>query len=81
MSETRREREAPVDSNPGPEPARGGRRQRTPFGRRMRNYFLTGLVVLLPAVILFDLVVTIMAAIKANEGVYYRYPLCIRLIA
>jgi uncharacterized membrane protein len=28
-----------------------GRSSRTPFGRRMRNYFLTGLIVLLPAVI------------------------------
>jgi uncharacterized membrane protein len=28
-----------------------GRPRRTPFGRRMRNYFLTGLIVLLPAVV------------------------------
>jgi uncharacterized membrane protein len=34
-----------------PAPAGAGRSLRTPFGRRMRNYFLTGLIVLLPAVI------------------------------
>lgn len=32
-------------------PAGAARSPRTPFGRRMRNYFLTGLIVLLPAVI------------------------------
>jgi uncharacterized membrane protein len=34
-----------------PAPAGAGRSPRTPFGKRMRNYFLTGLIVLLPAVI------------------------------
>jgi uncharacterized Tic20 family protein len=29
---------------------------------------------------IFDLVFTIIAAIKANEGVCYRYPMCIRFI-
>ncbi len=38
-------------------------------------------VVLLPAVWLFDVIVTIIAAVKANEGVAYRYPLCLRLVS
>lgn len=37
-------------------------------------------IVLLPAVLIFDLVLTIIAAIKANDGAYYRYPLTIRLV-
>jgi len=36
--------------------------------------------VLFPMVIIFDIVVTIMAAVKANEGEHYEYPLCIRFI-
>ncbi|KAB2646645.1 MAG: DUF4870 domain-containing protein [Verrucomicrobia bacterium] len=36
--------------------------------------------VLLPAVWLFDVIVTIIAAVKANEGVAYRYPLCLRFV-
>ncbi len=36
--------------------------------------------VLLMALFVFNLVVIIMAAIKANEGIAYRYPLCIRLV-
>lgn len=35
---------------------------------------------LLLAVLLFDVVMTIIAAMKANAGEYYRYPLTIRLI-
>jgi len=35
---------------------------------------------LLPAVIIFDIVFVIIAAIKANDGFHYRYPLCIRFI-
>ncbi|MBE9196135.1 DUF4870 domain-containing protein, partial [Synechocystis sp. LEGE 06083] len=35
---------------------------------------------LLIAVLVFDLVVTIMAAVKANEGIRYRYPLKITFI-
>jgi hypothetical protein len=38
-------------------------------------------IVLLPAVWLFDIIVTIIAAVKANEGVAYRYPLSIRFIS
>ena len=30
---------------------------------------------------LFDLIVTVIAAIKANEGARYRYPLCIRFVS
>lgn len=37
--------------------------------------------VLLPAVWLFDVVVTIIASVKASEGVAYRYPLSIRFIS
>jgi len=36
--------------------------------------------VLFPAVMIFDLVMCIIAAMKANEGKVYRYPLCIRFI-
>jgi hypothetical protein len=35
---------------------------------------------LLIAVILFSVVMTVIAAIKANGGEYYRYPLTIRLV-
>jgi uncharacterized Tic20 family protein len=37
-------------------------------------------VVLIFVVVIFQFIVVIIASIKANEGVYYRYPLCIRLI-
>jgi uncharacterized Tic20 family protein len=40
---------------------------------------LIGLI-LLVALAIFSLVVTIIAMIKANEGVAYRYPMCIRFI-
>jgi uncharacterized Tic20 family protein len=33
------------------------------------------------ALAIFNIVVTIMAAIKANEGYEYRYPLCIRFLS
>lgn len=36
--------------------------------------------VLLIGLALFSLVVTIIAMVKANEGVAYRYPMCIRFI-
>jgi hypothetical protein len=36
--------------------------------------------VLLPALGIFDLVCTIIAAVKANNGEYYRYPLSIRFL-
>lgn len=42
-------------------------------------FILIGFV-LFPVVYLFDLIMTIIAAIKANEGVAYRYPLCIRFL-
>ena len=35
---------------------------------------------LLPAVCIFNVVMVIIAAIKANEGQRYRYPVCIRFI-
>lgn len=37
-------------------------------------------LVTLPAVAIFNLVFLIIAAIKANNGERYRYPLCIRFI-
>lgn len=37
-------------------------------------------IILMVAVGVFAIVMTIIASIKANEGVKYRYPLCIRLI-
>ncbi|MFH1719571.1 MAG: DUF4870 domain-containing protein [Planctomycetota bacterium] len=36
--------------------------------------------VLLPAVYIFDFVCLLIAALRANDGQRYRYPLCIRLI-
>ena len=36
--------------------------------------------VLLPAVIIFDVVFLLIAAVKANNGHHYRYPLTIRFI-
>ena len=38
-------------------------------------------IALLPAVWLFDVIVTIIAAVKANEGVAYRYPCSIRFVS
>lgn len=37
-------------------------------------------IVLLPAVCIFDVVFLLIAAVKANDGVHYRYPLTIRFI-
>lgn len=42
-------------------------------------FVLVGFV-LLPAVWLFDVIMTIIATVKASEGVAYRYPLCLRLV-
>ncbi len=42
-------------------------------------FILIGFV-LLPLVYLFDVIMTVIAAIKANDGVAYRYPLTIRLV-
>jgi uncharacterized Tic20 family protein len=41
---------------------------------------LIGFVMLL-ALFIFDLIITIIAAIKSNEGIAYRYPLTIRFIS
>lgn len=35
---------------------------------------------LIPAVLIFDIVFLVIAAIKSNNGFHYRYPLCIRFI-
>jgi uncharacterized Tic20 family protein len=37
-------------------------------------------ILLLPLVLLFGLILIIVAAIRANEGVAYRYPLTLRFI-
>lgn len=37
-------------------------------------------IILLPAVVIFDLVFMLIAAVKANNGEHYRYPLTIRFI-
>jgi uncharacterized protein len=37
--------------------------------------------VILPALVIFDIVVVIMAAVAASAGQYYRYPITIRFIA
>lgn len=42
-------------------------------------FFIIG-IVLVPAVLLLMIILPIVAAIKANEGEAYRYPLSIRLI-
>jgi uncharacterized Tic20 family protein len=42
---------------------------------------LAGLgMILLPAVVIFDFVCILVAAVKASEGVRFRYPACIRFI-
>jgi uncharacterized Tic20 family protein len=35
---------------------------------------------LLPVVYIFDLIFLLIAAVKANNGEHYRYPICIRFI-
>ena len=42
-------------------------------------FVLVGFV-LIAVVVIFQFIVVIIASIKANEGVYYRYPLSIRFI-
>ena len=37
-------------------------------------------IVLLIGLAIFSLIMTIVAMVKANEGVAYRYPMCIRFI-
>jgi uncharacterized Tic20 family protein len=37
-------------------------------------------VVLVPAVVIVDVVFLLIAAVKANNGEHYRYPLTIRFI-
>jgi len=44
------------------------------------SIFLLIGVILLPAVAIYAVVMTIIAAVKAKEGVRYRYPWCLRLI-
>ncbi|MCC6503888.1 MAG: DUF4870 domain-containing protein [Aquimonas sp.] len=57
--------------------------QITVFGAAVISFFLMFILIgflLIFGVALGALVLTIIAAIKANEGVAYRYPLTIRLI-
>lgn len=37
-------------------------------------------MILLPAILIFDLIFVILATMKANNGEFYTYPLCIRFI-
>ena len=46
----------------------------------MLCFVLIGFV-LVPLLILFDIIVVIIASIKAYEGVRYRYPLTIRFVS
>lgn len=46
----------------------------------MLIYVLIG-ILLVPLVVLFDVVVTIVAALRASRGEPYTYPLCLRLIS
>lgn len=58
------------------------------FQLSMSLYYVIGVVLLLvligflvlPALVLFSIVVTMMGAIRANAGERFRYPLCIRFI-
>jgi uncharacterized Tic20 family protein len=36
--------------------------------------------VLLPLLLLFHFIVTILASVRASEGIAYRYPFCLRLL-
>jgi len=38
-------------------------------------------ILLVPLVVLFDVVATIVAALRASRGESYTYPLCLRLIS
>ena len=42
-------------------------------------FLLIGFV-LLPVFLIVDVILTILAAVKANEGIAYRYPLSLRLV-
>jgi uncharacterized Tic20 family protein len=63
-------------------------REAVNFQLSMTLYYFVGLVlllvligfVILPALVVFSIVVTVMAAVQANGGQRYRYPLCIRFI-
>lgn len=43
------------------------------------TFFVAGIFLLLPLVF-FALICVIVAAVKANDGISFRYPLCIRFI-
>ncbi len=43
------------------------------------SFVLIGIPLLI-ALAIFDIVVVIIAAIRANDGEYYQYPLCIRFL-
>ncbi len=64
-------------------------------GREVLNFYFTMLIawivslllcfiligfILLPALWLYGIIVTIVAAIKANEGMMFRYPMTIRFL-
>ena len=49
------------------------------FASAMLMFVLIGFL-LLPIVVVAAVVMVIIAALKANEGEYYRYPFCLRLV-
>ena len=58
------------------------------FQISMTIYFLVALLsifvvigfVLVPAVVLFDFILIIIATTRANDGIFYRYPLTLRFV-
>ena len=42
---------------------------------------LRNAVFLIIGLVLFSLIMVIVAGVKANEGEFYRYPMCLRLIS
>lgn len=49
------------------------------MGAGLLSFVLIGLPLLF-AIAIFDIVMIVIAAVQANNGVRYRYPLCIRFI-
>ena len=45
------------------------------------SFFIAIGIILLPAILLTNLILLIIAAVKANKGEFYRYPLTIRFIS
>ena len=45
------------------------------------SFFIAIGIILFPAILLTNLILLIIAAVKANKGEFYRYPLTIRFIS